>query len=1510
MSEERERQPQQTKRRQFFVIGGFLLAIFFIAPFLFSQQNARAAAAPPSILTYQAKLLANGLAATTTQSVYLILYDALTSGNVIYTAAGTIGAPSALSLTPSSGLFSVDLGGSGTNSLSPDIFANNAGAYLEIRVGAETLSPRKQITAAPYAFNSVYLNGVAATSTASSSTYIPVSDSVGNFSFNRVTSTGAYVTGASTFTATTTFATSTFSSSTITTANITTANILGNSLLSGTLGVTSLSTFIGGFISNTSSSIGAQLQVAGPLNASSTLLVGGAATLNSTLGVNSLATLTSGFISSASSSIGSSLNVTGNLNASGTLFVGGNILAGSNNALDIGSITTAFRNIYASSSLHVGSGAASSTINGNYFSQTDGTTSSVHTATSLIIGQQSSSYNQGVFVIDGSTTGNGAVSTSGTLTVGSTGLFSGTVTVGGGFGGTVVLNTNGTLSASGLAALTAGFISNASSSIGGALTVNGVGLFTGNLNASSSVFLSGVATTTPTSFAVNPLATLLGGFISNASSSVGAGLQVAGALNASGTLQVAGNTILQALTVTSCTGCGGASADWIQQQNFGVQNLTASTTLPYWAKSDINASTSIRIGSGTVSSTLTGQYFSQTDGTSTTIHTPTSFIIGQKSSGFNQGVFFVNGAIGGNGNVSTSGTINVVGLSTLSSGFISNASSSIGSSLNVSGNLNASGTLFVGGNIVAGSNNALDIGSINTAFRNIYASSSFHVGVGSTSSTITGQYFSQSNGTTSSIHTPTSLIIGQKSSQFNNGTFRVEDTAGWLGTISASGSIFINNGTDSADTSLNNTISISDAGKRLMWIPDKAAFRAGWVSGTGWDEANVGRYSTAFGKNSIAIGHGSFAAGSTNTANNDYDVAIGSNNTVSGGGAGSVAIGANNTANSGYAFGSTNSTSNGGMALGFGMQATGVNAVGVGQAGFATGAASLLLSTNSGTVSGAQSILLNMSASNPVLAQASTIAMMGGNVGVGTITPGYALTVSGTIATNFPIISTGALTVSSTNATTTVGGLGLDIWYPSSGDFPTGGVVGDLSFRNDDYFSGAIRTIGTANSATARMGFFTFAGANRSDLLERLTILDGGNVGIGTTTPAAKLNIIGALCVDDTNPSCADDARTAGTIYSVAALSNTLDLAESYPTKDQTLEAGDVVVIDPENSQYVKKSTVPYEPGVLGIVSTEPGFWLGGFDSERFKGEVKLPIALAGRVPLKVSTENGVIKIGDKLTSGSQPGVAMKATGEGPAIGIALGSFSASESGTIIAFVNLGWNNKITKLNIQEKNGQIKSLDNPTDFADRSLMRVAAIMGSNNKWMIDESGRFISRLTTSEGDKDMIALASPVAEFIFSSSTELVAGTAQIIFDQVTREIIDPTVPLKITVTLTSPAASGLYVSEKTAQGFTIKEIGGGVSNATFDWMVVARRRPDNALPAPAPEPLFVPPPGGGAMSPQPEPNNSIIPETPAPSPEPTPTPAPEITPPPAEPISPPPEAIPTPSPFSESPAPEPTPTP
>ncbi len=121
------------------------------------------------------------------------------------------------------------------------------------------------------------------------------------------------------------------------------------------------------------------------------------------------------------------------------------------------------------------------------------------------------------------------------------------------------------------------------------------------------------------------------------------------------------------------------------------------------------------------------------------------------------------------------------------------------------------------------------------------------------------------------------------------------------------------------------------------------------------------------------------------------------------------------------------------------------------------------------------------------------------------------------------------------------------------------------------------------------------------------------------------------------------------------------DFAERYYSPDH-LEPGDLVVISRTGRLHVQRSF--NGDGMLaGIVSTKPAFIAGAPATSTY------PIALAGRVPTKVSTLNGSIKIGDWLAPSTIPGVAVKALKAGAVVGQALEDYDAPSVGKIEVFV-------------------------------------------------------------------------------------------------------------------------------------------------------------------------------------------------------------------------------------------------
>jgi hypothetical protein len=147
-----------------------------------------------------------------------------------------------------------------------------------------------------------------------------------------------------------------------------------------------------------------------------------------------------------------------------------------------------------------------------------------------------------------------------------------------------------------------------------------------------------------------------------------------------------------------------------------------------------------------------------------------------------------------------------------------------------------------------------------------------------------------------------------------------------MGNVNVSGNLTLSgkfdqtsiDGLVSRGTYFSGAIPAEGAGTRLMWYPGKAAFRAGEVGGTQWDDANVGDHSIATGFNTIASGSESIAMGLNTTAS----------------GAGSTALGAG-----------TSSSNDSSTAMGSGSSASGLASTAMGFSSSASGFASTAMGT-------------------------------------------------------------------------------------------------------------------------------------------------------------------------------------------------------------------------------------------------------------------------------------------------------------------------------------------------------------------------------------------------------------------------------------------------------------------------------------------------------------------------------------------------------------------------------------
>jgi hypothetical protein len=181
---------------------------------------------------------------------------------------------------------------------------------------------------------------------------------------------------------------------------------------------------------------------------------------------------------------------------------------------------------------------------------------------------------------------------------------------------------------------------------------------------------------------------------------------------------------------------------------------------------------------------------------------------------------------------------------------------------------------------------------------------------------------------------------------------------------------------------------VSGEGRRMMWYPDKGAFRAGYVSSANWDKDSIGIFSVALGFNNIAKGQASFAAGQNSSATGLFSISMGLQTIAKGNS--SVAIGQETIASGTIA-----------MAMGYRSSADGVYSTAMGYS-----------TTASGEISTAMGLLTKASGRYSTAMGNSTIAK------------GYSSTVTGMY--NDSILATNELFVSPTTPLFIIGN-GSDI---------------------------------------------------------------------------------------------------------------------------------------------------------------------------------------------------------------------------------------------------------------------------------------------------------------------------------------------------------------------------------------------------------------------------------------------------------------------------------------------------
>jgi len=127
-------------------------------------------------------------------------------------------------------------------------------------------------------------------------------------------------------------------------------------------------------------------------------------------------------------------------------------------------------------------------------------------------------------------------------------------------------------------------------------------------------------------------------------------------------------------------------------------------------------------------------------------------------------------------------------------------------------------------------------------------------------------------------------------------------------------------------------------GSRMMWIPEKAAFRVGYVENENWDSDSIGNYSIGLGRSVKALGSHSVAAGYLAEATAHGSVAMGLGSRATGTSSFSAGTACESSGDFSTSFGLTSIASgHGSTAIGYVTNASGRRATAIGHITTASG---------------------------------------------------------------------------------------------------------------------------------------------------------------------------------------------------------------------------------------------------------------------------------------------------------------------------------------------------------------------------------------------------------------------------------------------------------------------------------------------------------------------------------------------------------------------------------------------
>jgi hypothetical protein len=322
----------------------------------------------------------------------------------------------------------------------------------------------------------------------------------------------------------------------------------------------------------------------------------------------------------------------------------------------------------------------------------------------------------------------------------------------------------------------------------------------------------------------------------------------------------------------------------------------------------------------------------------------------------------------------------------------------------------------------------------------------------------------------------------------------------------------------------------------------------------------------------------------------------------------------------------------------------------------------VIATTTPASATGSLGQVAYFSGTNTAIGTSTLFILPRGNIGIGTTTPNWNLQIAGTR----PSLALSDTSAGADQKHWLFSSMGGNLYIGTSTDAYATSTPSALTILNNG-------NVGIGTSSPTTYKFSVNGSASLGSGNEAMRVGSTGNIGIGTTSPYAKLSIV------DNTASLRDvfaiSSTTSGLIFKVDSYGRTFadgaytatgaDYAEYFYTDSVDLQSGEIVCVDIVKNSAVKRCARGADNNVMGIVSTKPSVIGNATKAVEADPSHYAVIGMMGQVEAFVSAENGAINIGDSLTSASTtPGYAMRADNGDSTVAVALESFAGTNTGT------------------------------------------------------------------------------------------------------------------------------------------------------------------------------------------------------------------------------------------------------